>query len=264
MESIVNLLLLNLAAALGLMIAGWLLSLALRNVTVVDSLWGLGFVLIAWLTFFLGDGHAGRRWLVAALVTLWGVRLSLYLTRRNWGRGEDPRYAEWRANSGERFWLHSLFKVFIAQAFFMWVIALALQYAQLSALPAAWTVWDGLGLILWIIGFLFEAVGDAQLASFKADPENRGRVMNRGLWSCTRHPNYFGEALMWWGIFVIALAVPDAWWTAISPLTITAVLLKITGIPLTERLLVERRPGYVEYIRDTSSFIPWFPKKRPE
>jgi len=262
MEGIVSVLLLNLAAAIGLMTAGWMLSLALRNVTVVDSLWGLGFVLIAWLTFFLGDGHAGRRWLVTALVTLWGVRLSVYLTRRNLGRGEDPRYAEWRVKSGDRFWLHSLFKVFMAQAFFMWVIALALQYVQLSALQAVWTVWDGLGVLLWSLGFLFESVGDSQLAAFKADPGNRGRVMDRGLWAYTRHPNYFGEALMWWGIFLIALAAPGGWWTVISPLTITAVLLKMTGIPLTERLLVERRPGYGDYIRDTSAFIPWFPKKR--
>lgn len=261
MESIWMLLVMNLGAAVALLLVGWLISLPLRNVSVVDTLWGLGFVLIAWLTLGFSDGYAGRRWLLAVLVTLWGARLSIYLTRRNWGKGEDPRYAVWRARSGEAFWLRSLFKVFLLQALFMWIIALALQYGQSAASPSRFTLWDAAGAMLWIVGFTLETVADAQLAAFKADPRNKGRVMDRGLWACSRHPNYFGEALLWWGIFIIALAAPGAWWTVISPIAITAVLLKMTGIPLTEQGLIERRPGYREYIARTSAFVPWFPRK---
>jgi len=261
MESIVTVMLVNLAVVIKLMVVGWLCSLVLRNVTVVDSLWGLGFVIVAWLTFFLSDGYAGRRWLLAVLVTVWGARLSIYLTLRNWGKGEDPRYGQWRARNGPAFWWHSLFKVFLLQALFMWVIALALQYAQSSPAPAAFTLWDGLGAGLWLAGFVFEAVGDAQLAAFKADPKNKGRVMDRGLWAYSRHPNYFGEVLLWWGIFIIALSAPGAWWTIVSPMVITTVLLKMTGVPLTEKGLIERRPGYREYIAKTNAIFPWFPRK---
>ena len=212
----------NLVAVAAMMVTGWLISLAYRNVTVVDSLWGLGFVLIAWLTFFMSDGYAGRKMLIAMLVALWGLRLSLYLTWRNWGKGEDPRYGTWRIKSGERFWLVSLFKVFILQALFL---------------------------------------GDWQLAQFKSDPANKGRVMDRGLWAYTRHPNYFGEFLIWWGIFLITLSTPNSWWTIISPIIITAVLLKMTGIPLTEQELIKNRPGYSDYVKRTSAFVPWLPVK---
>lgn len=258
----VTLMFINFLAVVGMMLSGWVISLIYRNVTVVDSLWGLGFVLIAWLTLFLGDGFFGRGLLVALLVTLWGLRLSLHLSRRNWGKGEDPRYGEWREKSGDRFWLVSLFKIFLLQAVVLWGISLAPQWAQLQSRPAGWTLWDLLGVIVWTTGFLFEAVGDRQLARFKADPANKGRVMDRGLWAYSRHPNYFGECLIWWGIFLIALATPDSGWTVISPILITLVLLKMTGIPLTEKASVRNRPGYADYIERTPAFIPWFPKKR--
>jgi steroid 5-alpha reductase family enzyme len=251
----------NFAAVLGMMLLGWGLSLIYRNVTIVDSLWGLGFVLIAWLTFSMSGGFFGRKVLVALLVTVWGLRLSLHLTWRNWGHGEDPRYAAWRKKSGERFWLVSLFKVFILQTVFLWAIALALQWAQLATQPAGYTLLDFLGFCLWVIGFFFEAAGDWQLARFKANPVNRGRVMDRGLWAYSRHPNYFGECLMWWGIYVIALATPAGWWTIISPILITAVLLKMTGVTLMEKAIVHTRPGYSDYIARTNTFFPWFPRK---
>ena len=251
----------NLAAVSGMMFCGWILSLVKKNVTLVDSLWGMGFVLIAWITFGLSDGYNGRQLLLAGLTTVWGLRLSAHLSWRNWGKGEDPRYGSWRQASGERFWIISLFKVFLLQALFLWVIALAIQYGQVSPQPAHWTPLDFLGFIIWLVGFVFESVGDWQLARFKADSANRGKVMDRGLWAYSRHPNYFGESLIWWGLFLIALSTPNSWWTVISPLIITAVLLKMTGIPLMERTIVDKRPGYRDYIRRTSAFIPWFPRK---
>jgi steroid 5-alpha reductase family enzyme len=252
---------LNLAAVILMMIFGWLLSLMLKNVTVVDSLWGLGFVVIAWQTFFLANGFAGRGLLMACLVTIWGLRLSTYLTWRNWGKGEDPRYGLWREKSGKHFWIVSLFKVFLLQSLFLWAISLTIQYGVISKTPAGFTWQDGLGVMLWGVGFVFEAVGDWQLAAFKSNPANQGKVMDRGLWAYTRHPNYFGECLIWWGIFVIAWSTPNSWWTVLSLLIITSVLLKMTGIPLTEKTLMTRRPGYKEYIQRTNAIIPWFPKK---
>jgi steroid 5-alpha reductase family enzyme len=261
MQEIVVILGWNLAAVITMMITGWILSLVYQNVTVVDTLWGLGFVLIAWLTFLMSDGFPGRSLLLAALVTMWGLRLSIYLTWRNWGKGEDPRYGGWRQKSGDRFWLVSLFKVFLLQALFLWIISLVIQMGQTALAPANLTWLDGLGTVVWAGGFIFESVGDWQLAKFKADSKNKGKVMDRGLWAYTRHPNYFGEFLIWWGIFIVTLSTPGSWWTVISPIIVTAVLLKMTGIPLTEEALVKRRPGYENYIKRTSAFVPWRPAK---
>ena len=261
MESVLSLFAWNLAAVVILMTMGWLASLALRNVTVVDSLWGLGFVLIAWISFALADGYPGRKWIVAMLTSIWGLRLCAYLSWRNWGKGEDPRYGKWRQASGEGFWFVSLFKVFWLQAVFLWVIAAVVQYPQVHAEPSYLTVWDAVGVLVWVVGFLFETAADGQLARFKADPRSKGRVMDRGLWRYSRHPNYFGECLIWWGLFLVAFSVPGGIWTAISPIIITLVLLKMTGVPLTERTTMERRPGYRDYMRRTSTFLPWFPKK---
>ncbi len=260
MEHFINIFSLNLAAVIMLMMIGWFISLILKNVTVVDSLWGLGFVLIAWATFFLTDGFLGRKLLIVLLITLWGLRLSIYLTWRNWGKGEDPRYGLWREKSGKHFWIVSLFKVFLLQSVFLWAISISLQYGMVSPAPEMITWLDMLGFIIWGVGFIFEAVGDWQLAVFKSNPTNKGKVMDRGLWAYTRHPNYFGECLIWWGIFLVAFSTPNSWWTVLSPLIITAVLLKMTGIPLTEKTIVKHRPGYKEYIRRTNAFIPWFPK----
>jgi len=251
----------NLAAVVAMMIGGWLISLWHRNVNIVDSLWGLGFVLIAWISFFLAEGFTGRRTLIAILATVWGIRLCIYLSRRNWGAGEDARYGEWRKKSTASFWLISLFKVFLLQALFLWAISLVLQVGQISPAPDHFVWLDGLGVIVWLVGFIFEAVGDRQLARFKANPANKGRVMDRGLWAYSRHPNYFGEFLIWWGFFLITLSTPAGWWTSVSPLLVTIVLLKLTGIPLTEENIRKTRPAYNDYINRTSAFIPWFPRK---
>lgn len=262
-ETFASVALLNLFAVTTMMTIGWSFSVWKQNVNIVDSLWGMGFVLVAWITFFSGIGFGGRRLLILVLTGCWGLRLAAHLTWRNWGEAEDHRYGQWR-RSASRFWIVSLFKVFWLQALFLWIISMVLQAAQLSPQPARFTTLDIIGLLVWTVGFVFESVADWQLARFKADPANRGRVMDQGLWAWSRHPNYFGEFLVWWGFFLVALTTPGGWWTVISPIIVSLVLLKMTGLPLTEAALKERRPGYSDYIKRTSSFFPRPPKKEAQ
>ena len=252
---------LNLLAAVGFMGFVWLLSLPTRNASLADVFWGPGFVLLAWLSFAQADGYLGRKLLLALLTTAWGLRLSLHIAWRNWGQGEDRRYQAWRAKRGESFWWVSLFTVFLTQAVLLWLVSLAVQIGQVSPTPARLTGLDLGGALVWAAGFTFEAVADWQLARFKADPANRGRVMNRGLWAYSRHPNYFGESLIWWGLFLIALATPWGWWALVSPVVITFLLLRVSVVTLLEKDIVERRPEYREYLETTSPFVPWFPKR---
>ena len=252
----------NLAAAAGFMTAGWVISLMRRNAAIADSLWGLGFVLIAWLTFFQADGFFQRKLMLALLVTVWGMRLFFHIAARSRGKGEDPRYAAWRAQYGEKFWLVSLYKVFLVQALFLWVIAIGVQYGQIAAQPARLTWLDAAGLLIWLAGLLIESVADYQLQRFLAAPENRGRVMDQGLWRYSRHPNYFGEALVWWGIFVVVLSTPLGFLTIVSPLVITYTLLRLTGVTLMEETEFSENPEYQAYIRRTSAFVPWIPRTR--
>jgi steroid 5-alpha reductase family enzyme len=251
----------TLAATVVMMLLVWLLSLAKRDVSIVDVFWGLGFVLIAHIACLAGRGYSGRKLLVTSLVTLWGVRLAVYLLWRNWGQEEDYRYRAMRKHHGERFAWVSLYTVFGLQGALMWVISLPLQVAQASAVPARLTWLDGLATLLWAGGLLFEAVGDRQLARFKANPANHGKVMNRGLWAYTRHPNYFGDAVVWWAFFLIALATPLGVWTLISPLLMTFMLMRVSGVALLERKLVKTRPEYEAYRRETNAFFPWFPRR---
>jgi steroid 5-alpha reductase family enzyme len=243
-----------------MMLAVWLLSVLKGDVSIVDIFWGLGFVLIASVSAALGDGYRGRCALITLLTTVWGLRLSLYLLWRNWGRGEDFRYRAMRRHHGERFWWVSLCTVFALQGVLMWVVSLPVQVAQTAAEPGRFTVLDGAGALVWAIGLTCEAVGDWQLAHFKGDPANRGKVMNRGLWRYTRHPNYFGDAVVWWGLFLIAAATPGGWWTVVAPLVMTGLLRRVSGVPMLERALVKNRPEYAEYIRRTNAFVPWFPR----
>jgi steroid 5-alpha reductase family enzyme len=251
------------AIILGLMIVLWMVSLWVRDSSIVDSFWGTGFVVATWfyLTQTLG-GAEPRRWLTATLVTIWGLRLSIYILRRNWGKGEDQRYSRWREEAGAAWWWRSFFKVFLLQGILLWVISIPLLAAQVSPSPARLTVVDVLGGLLWLIGFVFEAVGDAQLTRFRADPANQGKVLNRGLWRYTRHPNYFGEAAMWWGYYLVA-ATAGGWWTIFSPILMTFLLLQVSGVAMLERSLKQAKPQYRDYIDSTSAFIPWFPRRRP-
>jgi steroid 5-alpha reductase family enzyme len=249
-------------ATMGMMTLLWLLSLLLRNSSIVDIFWGAGFILAAWMYYVLTpDGFAGRKLLVCLLVTIWGLRLSLYILWRNWGKPEDYRYAAWRRESGPRWWWVSLFKVFLLQGALLWFISAPLLAAQISPAPANFIWLDGLATLVWGLGFFFEAVGDWQLARFKADPANRGRLITSGLWRYTRHPNYFGDATQWWGYYLLALAA-GGWWTIFSPFLMTFLLLRVSGVRMLEKNLQKTKPGYEDYMGCTSAFLPLPPRKR--
>jgi steroid 5-alpha reductase family enzyme len=250
----------GLIAIVGVMVGVWLLSLLKRDASVIDAVWGPGFALTAWLYYATNDGAAARGMLVAGLVTVWGLRLGGYILWRGWGEGEDPRYGAMRESWGARFPLVSLFTVFLLQAVILWVVSIPLWLAARSPQPAGLTLLDAAGTLLFLAGLLFESVGDFQLARFKADPGNRGKVLDRGLWRYTRHPNYFGDALVWWGLFVIALATPGSWWSVYSPVLMTFLLMKVSGVALLEKSLAETKPQYRDYVERTSAFIPWPPR----
>ena len=242
------------AVILGSMFALWLLSLALRDSSIVDIAWGPLFVAVAAVGAVLGQGWAGRQLLVLAMVALWGLRLGWHIHQRNKGRGEDPRYARWREQFGDAWWWVSLFRVFLLQGAVLWVVSLPIQVVMAVPGPAHFTGWDALGEIVWAAGFLIEAIADAQLTAFKADPKRSG-VLDAGLWRWSRHPNYFGEAVLWWGIWIPALAVPWGWATVVSPIVITLLLRYVSGVPLTERMM-EGRPGWDEYVNTVRIFVP--------
>lgn len=245
-----------------MMLALWLLSLALRDVSIVDVWWGPGFAWLATVAFTISGDPSPRDGLLLALVSIWGVRLGAYLLWRNWGQGEDARYARMRRHHGARFPLVSLATVFGLQAVLQWFVSLPLQIAQLAPGTRPLGALDALGVALFATGLFFETVGDVQLARFKADPANRGRVMDQGLWRYTRHPNYFGDCLVWWGLFAIAAATPAGWLTIASPLLMTFLLLRVSGVALLERSLVRTRPAYRDYIERTSAFFPRPPRPR--
>ncbi len=250
----------GLGAILAALTLVWLLSLRLRDASIADVCWGLGFVLLAWLFCLLSPTLTPRSWLVAGLITLWGVRLSLHIHWRNHRRGEDPRYQAMRASHGRAFWWRSLFTVFWLQGAILWFVALPLLVAVRAARPATLTAVDGLGVVLFAVGFGFEVAGDYQLERFKAEPSNRGRVLDRGLWRYTRHPNYFGDATMWWGLYAIAGAAPGGWLTVLSPALMTFLLMRVSGVTLLEDGLKASKPGYPAYIARTPAFFPWFPR----
>jgi steroid 5-alpha reductase family enzyme len=231
----------------------WLVSLPLKNSSIIDIFWGLGFVLIAWLSV-LQHPLTDRAVLMAALVTAWGLRLAGYLAWRNLGKGEDARYAAMRAAHGKAWPLRSLFIVFGLQGLLMLVISAPVQLAIASA--GTLGPLDGAGAVLSVTGIAFETTGDLQLAAFKR--HHRGEVMDRGVWRYTRHPNYFGDAVTWWGFFLIALSA-GGWWALVSPVVMTVLLRRVSGVPLLEQAM-GKRPGYAEYVRRTSPFFPWFPK----
>lgn len=247
---------------LGLMTILWLVSLRLRDSSIVDIFWGTGFVIANWVYFALTpDGFSSRKWLISLLVSVWGLRLSLYILWRNKGKGEDFRYAKWRAEAGPKWWWLSYIRVFLLQGVLMWIISVPLLAAHIAETPDQLTALDYLAILVWAIGFFFEAVGDWQMARFKADPANKGQVLDRGVWRYTRHPNYFGDAAQWWAYYLIAAAA-GGWWTIYSPILMTTLLLRVSGVALLEKTLTVTKPQYKEYVETTSAFVPWFPKKR--
>ncbi len=236
----------------------WALSLFIKDASIVDIFWGTGFVIVGWAYFLMSHIVTSRHWLLMIIVTIWGLRLSLYLAKRNIGKGEDFRYQRWREEEAKRWWWLSYFRVFLLQGLIMWIVSASLAGTQLYS-SAQIGILDFLAVILWLIGFAFEAGGDWQLMRFKSNPDNAGKVLNTGFWRYTRHPNYFGDSMQWWAFYLIALAA-GAWWTIFSPIIMTFFLMRVSGVPMLESSLKKRKPEYQEYIEKTSSFFPLPPK----
>ena len=241
-----------------LMVSTWLVSLVLKNASIVDLIWGFGFVVVGWVTYLGSDTTSALSTLSLVLVTIWGLRLAVYLTWRNHGKGEDFRYVAMRKRWGQRFPIISLFTVFGLQGTIMWVVSLPVQLVMTKS-DSDIGLLAVLGAVLWAVGLAFEAIGDAQLTRFKSNPSNAGKVMNRGLWRYTRHPNYFGDACVWWGLAIIALTVTP--WGLVGATLMHLFLRRVSGVTLLEKSLVKRREGYAEYIKVTSPFIPRPPRK---
>jgi steroid 5-alpha reductase family enzyme len=238
----------------------WVGSVIARNVSIVDLFWGLGFVFVALFYFMETDGYPARKIIVTLLVAVWGLRLSIYLAWRNIGKGEDFRYMQFRKKYGEkRYWWISFFQTFLLQGVLMWLISAPLLAAQYYGQNNSLGVFDYAGIILWITGFFFETTGDIQLAVFKADLSNKGKVMDKGLWRFTRHPNYFGDSAVWWGYGFFCLA-SGSYLPILGSVLMTALIIKVSGVALLEKSLTDQKPEYKEYIRKTSAFLPWFPK----
>lgn len=254
-------LLLSAVILLAFAVVQWVISLAARDASIADRFWGLGFILVCVAGLRTVDPVTPHKVLLAGLVFLWGARLAIYITWRNWETGEDYRYRAMRAHHGARFAWISFFTVFLLQGFLTWFIALPIQITLMAedAVPAE-TALVMAGTLVFGAGLFIEALGDWQLARFKANPENAGKVMDQGLWRYTRHPNYFGEAVVWWGLFLVALPAPNVGFTILSPIVMTLLLLKVSGVPLLEKRMAETRPAYQEYARKTPAFFPWRPR----
>jgi len=247
--------------ALGIMLVmgfvTWLYSLYREDVSIVDSLWSLMFLAGALTYIIAAENFTERNVLLLVLVTIWATRLSVFLTIRNWGEEEDRRYREIRANNQPLFNLKSLYIIFGLQAALAWIISVPLLYAFSSETSIGFV--EVFAACLWLIGFVFEAIADLQLYRFKSNTENKGKVLDTGLWAYSRHPNYFGEFLIWWAYFLFALSA-GAWWTMFSPILMTLLLLKVSGVSLMEKGITERRSSYRQYIETTNTFFPGKPK----
>jgi len=239
----------------------WLVSVIKRDASIVDIFWGLGFVVLSVVYFILAeDGYSGRKILILALVGVWGLRLSGHILARNWGKEEDPRYQNFRRRYGKGYWWISFFQVFLLQGAIMWLISATLLAAHYFDAPDNLTPLDILGAMLWIIGIFFEAVGDWHLKRFKANPANAGQVLDSGVWSYTRHPNYFGDAAQWWAYFLIALSSGWGALTIFGPTLMTYLLVNVSGVAMLERSM-KQKPKYAAYIARTSAFFPRIPKE---
>ena len=233
---------------IAMMTALWVLSLILKNSSIVDIFWGSGFVLTN-LVAYLYSQQSTQQALITIIVTLWGLRLSIHIFLRNHRKPEDFRYAQWRKEQGSRWWWISFFKVFLLQGILMWIIAAPLLAVQTVANVSSLTIVNVVGIAVWAIGYFFEVVSDSQ---------HQGKLLTSGLWHYSRHPNYFGDTMQWWGFYILATA-SGYWWTIFSPVIMTLLLLRVSGVTLLEKTM-KTRPGYEEYIRTTNAFIPWIPR----
>jgi steroid 5-alpha reductase family enzyme len=237
----------------------FVLSLIKKRNDVADVAWGLGFVLVTWASFFISRNYGVRGILVAILVSLWGLRLAIHIHKRNKGKAEDYRYLAWRKEWGRWFFIRSYFQVYILQGALLFLVVLPVLLINKNSV-STFGFLDLIGVAIWLFGFYFEAVGDAQLARFIKNPENKGKLMQSGLWSYTRHPNYFGEVTQWWGLWIVALSVPNSVLSVIGPVTITLLILKVSGIPMLEKKMAQN-PEFDNYQKRVSVFFPLPPRK---
>ena len=239
----------------------WIWSIFIKNVSIVDIFWGLGFVIVNAFYVFMTDELNARKILILTLVSIWGLRLAIYLANRNIGKGEDFRYQEFRHNYGpKRYWWFSFFQTFLLQGVLIMIVSLPLLGINTSTSAGNLKVLDYIGILVWLIGFTFEAGGDFQLARFKRDFKNKGKVLNTGFWKYTRHPNYFGDSAVWWSYAIFSIAA-GSYWHIIGSIIMTLLIIKISGLSLLEKTLKDTKPQYKDYIQKTNSFFPWLPKK---
>lgn len=239
----------------------WLLSLKLINTSIVDIIWGFGFVLVNWIIHLLTpEEFITQKWIINILVTLWGLRLTAHIFLRNKGKPEDFRNAAWRKQYGQKWWWYSYLQTFMLQSALMLFISAPIIHIQATSIPTNIGMVEIFGIFIWIIGFFFKNVGDIQLKKFKKDPTNKGKLLNTGVWRYTRHPNYFGDAVQWWGFYLIAAGSTLGFLTIFSPIIMTYFLIKVSGVAMLEKSMEEKKPGYKEYMKTTNAFIPWFPK----
>jgi len=243
----------------GYMTLWFLVSLIRKRNDVADVAWGVGFVLLAWTSFFISGGSGTRGLLAGILVSIWGLRLAWHIHARHRGKPEDFRYMAWRREWGKWFYVRSYAQVYLLQGALLFLVALPVLMINRSP-GGRFGFLEVMGVCVWLLGFLFESVGDAELARFTRDPHNRGKILQSGLWQYTRHPNYFGEVVQWWGIWLLAVGVPGGWLGIVGPLTITFLILKVSGIPMLEKKMAEN-PDFATYKRRTNVFLPWFPKR---
>ena len=263
---LIQILVINLGVTMGAVLILWLLSIPLRDVSIIDMFFAVILFAVGLASYLLGDGAPARKALILLLVAIWALRITVYLIRRNWGHGEDPRYTKlrsWVDDDRAFVWL-SLRKVFLLQGIVLWLVSLPIQVGQIygSPIQLGWLAW--IGALLWLVGFLFETIADHQLRRFRADVNNKGKVLNTGLWRYSRHPNYFGELCVWWGLFLIACEHWVGALTVIGPLAYTYLIINVTGQRTLDKKLAREKPGYKEYMDTTSGLIPLPPKARTE
>jgi len=239
----------------------WIISVFKKNVSIVDPFWSIAFI-TAGITYFLNtNGSQNRKILVLLLLLVWGIRLFLYLGWRNWGKSEDFRYKQFRKDYGEkRYWWFSFFQVFLLQGILAWLISAPLLAAMYFGENIPLQLIDFLASFVWLVGFIFESRGDYQLAKFKSKEENKNKLLTQGLWKFTRHPNYFGDATVWLGFTLFSISV-NCFFPIFSFALMTFLIVKVSGVTLLEKTLINKKPDYKEYIKKTNAFFPWFPKK---
>jgi steroid 5-alpha reductase family enzyme len=241
------------------MSAAFAVALARKRNDLADIAWGVGFILVALVTALINGPLTARKVVILLMVILWGVRLAAHIGLRNLGQGEDFRYAQWRKDWGDAWVIKSFVNVFMIQGLFMWLVSLPISMANATD-AGGFGALDVIGILTWAFGLAFEAIGDAQLSAFRKDARNKGQIITTGLWRYTRHPNYFGEATLWWGLWLVALSAPWGWAGILGPLTITYLLRFVSGVPMLEKRTAGR-PGWENYKRRTNAFVPWLPKK---